>query len=202
MTATTLFAAFLLAATGNIVNVSSNMLRPFDYKEAAQHATTGTHIDKRPELRACVENWRGYEPTRVNVFQRLEAAGFHDHSHSLLLEVGGSGFGYYGYVAVIEGEQVDFGDTGDAQVAPKHTKRLQQLTATLNDDLIVRMKGEASSGVIDGTCYFLTATLRDSSAAQAAVYGPPLPRTFVGKTIRTLLPYLRRVNFAPRSERK
>ncbi len=202
MNTTSLLMSFFLAATGYPMSVSSGVLKPFDYKEVGQHAKVGTYVDKRPEFRSCVANWHGFETARANIFQRLEAAGFLQHSHSLLLEVGGSGFGYYGYVAVIQGAVVDFGDTGDAQAAPKYVKRIQRLTGALNDDLIVRMEGAASSGVIDGTCYFLTITLSEGNAVQAAVYGPPLPPTFVGRTIKALLPYLRRVKFAQRSERK
>jgi len=189
-----LMSLILTASTAQPMSASHNELTPFDYIDARERTQAGDDEDKRHELGVCVENWRGFAATRANVFRSLEAAGFLLHGHSLLLEVGSSGFGYYNYIAVIDGNVVDFGNDGRTRMPSRHVRAIQHLMETLNDRSIIRMQGAASSSVMDGTCYFLTITLSDGRSVQAAVYGPPLPRSFAGRTIKALLPFLRRVN--------
>lgn len=184
----------LLAVIESAASGAQQFTRPYRYEKSWEPwlpAESGGVLDTRAQFHACVENWFLYERVRSNVFQSLAAAGFDQNRRSMLLEIGGSGFSYYEYVAVVQGEVIDFGATGNGPINRRDVKRVAELTTAMSDEAIARLRGSVDTRVIDGPCYFLTITMPDGRASQAAVYGS-LPSTATGRIIKTLLPYIRK----------
>ena len=88
----------------------SKMIRPFDYREAIGSAAPGARIDRRPELKHCVQQWAIHERDRSDLFRAIHQGAYLNQPGMVLLEVGNSGFGRYGVVLIAKGE-VRLGNT-------------------------------------------------------------------------------------------
>jgi hypothetical protein len=107
--------------------------------------------------------------------------------------VGSAGIGSYGYAVIVDGDLVEVENTGGGSPRSAHTIPIQNLANSISDSTVTGMRSAASRSVADGSCHFLTITLRSGEYKQIVVYGPPSRATFAGRTIETLLQVLHRV---------
>ena len=134
-----------------------------DYKTAIAQAEVKQGTDRRLELESCIKHWDAMRIRRVGSLNESLGEG-----HSVLLEIGNSGFPRYDYVR-IDGFLLRSSFNADVDVSRSALgKRLMEIYASQSIDL----RGNADSEVDDGDCYYLTVN-SGGTQKSVAVYGAP-----------------------------
>ena len=143
--------SLVLAANGHAINVASGQVLPFTYQDALPGPTLPDNSDAHLEIQQCVASWRPYKAARQKVFDAIVAAGFFRHPPSVLLEVGSSGFGCYGYAVIVDGHLVEVeGTMGGGSSRSAHTAPIQKPSNSITDSAVSRMRSAASRSLADG----------------------------------------------------
>jgi hypothetical protein len=116
-----------------------------DYRTAIAQAEVRQGTDRRAELERCIKLWGV-------VHVQIEPLNKSSNEHSVLLEIGNSGFPRYDYVR-IDGFLLksSFGAETDVSQSVL-SERLKKIYSGRQVDL----RGSADAEVDDGDCYFLT----------------------------------------------
>ena len=143
-----------------------------DYKAAIAQAEVKQGGGRRLELESCIKHWDA---------MRIRRGGSLGEGHSVLLEIGNSGFPRYDYVR-IDGFLLRSSFNADVDVSRSALgKRLMEIYASQSIDL----RGNADSEVDDGDCYYLTVN-SGGTKKSVAVYGTP-ESTASGLLIKEML---------------
>jgi len=135
---------------------------PFTYAGPIGRVTPGRRVDRRLELRRCVEGWEHWSGARSKLFRSLASQGVLDRREVVLLEHGHSTWAMYGYALAIDGVIQQGLDDNQPSGRPDLGKVRTPAAGNLPDSI--------EDNVDDGGCWFAT-VWHDGKLTQAVMYG-------------------------------
>ena len=174
-------AAYAACSFAQTMDASS-----FDYSSAVAEAVTSGSSDRRNELRACIRNWKSYRDARRAFAEAIKSSDASRADKLVVIEIGNSTFPRFESVLLSDSAMYPYRSGKAIPAIDIRDSSLSKLIATLSENNVSAMRGEAYSQIDDGNCYFVTVRV-DSTLKHVAIYGKPSSRTLEGRLVSQIL---------------